>query len=77
MIPGETLLSGAAVELGVSELKVMRSAAGWYVGTTYTDPEDGFTEPNSRETDYFSSRAEAEKALESFAKTGVMEKERA
>jgi hypothetical protein len=45
-----------------SELKIMRSNAGWYVGTTFTD-STGFTEPGSRDTDYFSSKEDAEKAL--------------
>lgn len=47
---------------GYSALKVMKSAAGWYVGTTYT--ENGITEPGSRDSDYFGSREEAEHYLE-------------
>jgi hypothetical protein len=45
-----------------SELKVMRSAAGWYVGTEYHDPA-GFTEPGSRDTGYFSTEREAQLEL--------------
>lgn len=51
---------------GYSELKVMKSAAGWYIGTTYTDPDDGFTEPGSRDSDYYTSQGEAEKALKLY-----------
>ena len=38
----------------VSELKVMRSAAGYYVGRDYFDLEFGFVGPYSRETNYMS-----------------------
>jgi len=42
----------------VSELKVMRSAAGYYLGRSYFDTEFGFEAPYSRETGYM-SEAEA------------------
>jgi hypothetical protein len=45
-----------------SELKVMRSTAGWYVGTEYNDPA-GFTEPGSRDSGYFATEREADLEL--------------
>ncbi len=42
-----------------SELMVLQSAAGYYVGTMYTN-EDGYEEPGSRDSDYFRTRNEAE-----------------
>lgn len=48
---------------GYSELKVLQSAAGYYVGTTYTDPKYGCEEPGSRDSHYFRTREEAEKYL--------------
>lgn len=53
----------------VSPLKVMKSAAGYYVGHGYYDPEMGMTEadgyplPWSRESDYFGTYEDAEKHL--------------
>lgn len=47
---------------GYSELQVLRSQAGWYVGTTYT--EDGVTEPGSRDSGYFPTREEADQYLD-------------
>ena len=46
-----------------SDLMVLRSGAGWYVGTLHTDPEEGFTEPGSRDTTYFATVEIAEKVL--------------
>ncbi len=46
-----------------SELKVMHSNAGYYIGTTYTDPADGFVEPGSRDSIYFKTRKDAETYL--------------
>ena len=40
-----------------SEMKVMRSPAGWYVGTTVT--EFGRECPGSRDSGYFATEAEA------------------
>jgi len=68
MIQGETILSGAPLKEGVSVFMVLHSFAGWYVGTMFKDPVDGFEEPNSRETDYFETEAEAQSALDSFNK---------
>lgn len=57
MFPGETVLSGAP-DPG-TPMRVLCSAAGWYVG--YTDPL-GY--PYSRETQYLPSRPAAERALQ-------------
>jgi nucleoside-diphosphate-sugar epimerase len=65
MLPGETILSGASKEEGVSEFTVLRSAAGFYIGTT---TEDGF--PYTRETGYFESKTDAELVLEEYKNTG-------
>lgn len=46
-----------------SDLQVLQSGVGWYIGTLYTDPEHGFTEPGSRTSEYFSSAAAASEAL--------------
>lgn len=48
---------------GYSELKVLQSPAGFYIGTIYTD-EDGFQEPGSRDSEYFPTKRAAEIALE-------------
>lgn len=46
------------------DLEVLRSAAGWYVGTKYNNPEvPGFQEPGSRDTDYFESEEDAKFVL--------------
>ena len=42
-----------------SDLKVMKSAAGWYIGTTHTDGKTGFTEPGTRDSDYFNTEHKA------------------
>lgn len=46
-----------------SELKVMRSPAGWYLGTTYNHP-DGFEEPGSRDSGYFRTEEAAKAELQ-------------
>lgn len=46
-----------------SDLMVMKSAAGYYIGTIYNNP-DGYQEPGSRDSEYFGSRELAEAALE-------------
>ena len=53
----------AETRANYSELQVLRSNAGWYVGTLYTDPETGLTEPGSRDSGYYPNQAEAQKAL--------------
>ncbi len=75
MLPGETILSGAEFENGVSEFMVLESNAGWYVGTLYYG-EDGLTEPNTRETGYFPTEADAQDALDVFKKTGFLRGQR-
>lgn len=59
-IPGETILTGAPAECCGQrlELEVLRSAAGWYIGTRC--PNCG---PYSRESEYFYSEADANKAI--------------
>lgn len=44
---------------GYSELQVLRSPAGWYIGTMFKDPDDGFEEPGSRDSDYFRTEEDA------------------
>ncbi|WP_181217232.1 hypothetical protein [Bacillus subtilis] len=46
---------------GFSELKVLKSAAGFYVGTELT--EDGVTMPYSRESSYFRTENAAKEEL--------------
>ena len=46
-----------------SELQVLQSAAGFYVGTVYHAPE-GYTEPGSRDSGYFKTREDAQKFLD-------------
>jgi hypothetical protein len=45
-----------------SELKVLKSAAGFFVGSSYNNPA-GFQEPGSRDTEYFQTREQAERRL--------------
>ena len=45
-----------------SELKVLHSGAGYYIGTIYNNP-DGYKEPGSRDSNYFKSNREAEEFL--------------
>jgi hypothetical protein len=46
-----------------SELQVLRSAAGWYVGTTYTNEDGRWVGPGSRDSGYFATEAEAQAFL--------------
>jgi hypothetical protein len=50
-----------------SELRVLRSGAGYYIGTTYThgpgDEFPGLVEPGSRDSGYYATEAEAAAAL--------------
>jgi hypothetical protein len=58
-----------------SELKVLQSAAGYYIGTMYNNPE-GFQEPGSRDSDYFPTKEKAEaflKELENDSKEAINE----
>jgi hypothetical protein len=52
----------------VSELKVMESAAGFYIGTEYFDEEMQNWFPNERATPYMLTRGEAESMLEYWTK---------
>jgi hypothetical protein len=45
-----------------TELEVLKSAAGYYVGTMYKNPKYGL-EPGSRESGYFATHEEAEALL--------------
>jgi hypothetical protein len=69
MMPGETVESGANNGKygtnGYSELKVMQSPAGWYLGTTFNGGD--FDEPGSRETHYLGSRGTADHTLEMWS----------
>ena len=68
MLPGETILSGAPKTSNVSDFKVMKSNAGWYIGTTIH--EEGCDFPYTRETTYFCSQQRAEEALDFYKETG-------
>ncbi len=50
----------------VSNLQVMKSHAGYYLGRSYFDTDYGFEGPYCRETYYFDTREEAESLLESY-----------
>jgi hypothetical protein len=50
-----------ANEARYSDLQVLKSAAGYYVGTIYSDGQYG--EPGSRDTDYFPTKKAANVAL--------------
>ena len=51
--------------LEVSEPIVMASAAGWYVGAVYKEPEcDDMIAPYRRDTHYVATPEEAQKLLE-------------
>lgn len=47
-----------------TDMKVLRSAAGFYLGRLYFDVEVGCELPYSRESDYFATREQAERALQ-------------
>ena len=46
-----------------SDLMVLKSNAGYYIGTMYNNPM-GFKEPGSRDSQYFAKREEAQQALD-------------
>ena len=52
---------------GYSELTVLSSAAGYYVGTMYNEYDESgvlrWQEPGSRDSDYFDTHEQAEKYL--------------
>lgn len=45
-----------------TELQVMNSAAGYYIGTAYNAIE-GYQEPGSRDSDYYATKEEADWAF--------------
>lgn len=45
-----------------SELQVLCSRAGYYIGTTYQN-SDGYQEPGSRDSDYYSTKERADYAF--------------
>ena len=47
-----------------SRLQILRSPAGYYLGTIYIDPDHLFEEPGSRDTTYFPRIEDAIRALE-------------
>lgn len=57
---------------GYSELQVLSSAAGYYVGTTYTD-EDGFTEPGSRDSGYYRTYEDAVAAANTLSHEALLD----
>lgn len=54
---------------GYSDLQVLSSGAGYYVGTLYTDPVNGFCEPGSRDSDYFRTEEQAKAFLDAINQT--------
>ena len=50
----------------ISEPQVLKSNAGYYIGRTCHDEEIGMDLPYERLSDYFSKRADAERALPSY-----------
>lgn len=46
-----------------SDLQVLQSPAGWYIGTIWQG-DDGYTEPGSRDSEYFATKQEAQKVLD-------------
>ena len=56
----------------ISELKVMKSAAGYYLGREIV--EDGVPLPYDRKSEYFKTEQDAVKALESLIKSKIIKK---
>ena len=54
-----------------SELQVMHSNAGYYIGTIYTDPKYG-EEPGSRDSEYFKTEKDAQLFLEEIEKSNLV-----
>ena len=52
-----------------TELQVLHSNAGYYVGTMYNNP-DGYQEPGSRDSDYFNKKEEAQAFLDQLVEAG-------
>ena len=49
--------------MDISQLQVLKSNAGYYLGRTYHDHEINAWLPYDRQSDYFSTREQAEQAL--------------
>ena len=65
-LPGETISSGHIPDEAdqVSAFKVLRSGAGYYIGTTYIDHDVGAELPYSRESvEYWQHYEDARRAL--------------
>ena len=66
---GETISRGVVdhtINPNVSPIKVLQSAAGYYIGTTFFDEELGYACPNTRESAiYYRTQQEAQSALDS------------
>jgi hypothetical protein len=45
------------------ELEVLKSAAGWYIGTVFYN-DAGYTEPGSRESGYYDTKEAAQLDLD-------------
>ena len=73
MLPGETILSASSFPTNPDNAPfiVMRSAAGYYIGTERYDEECDCITPYSRESEYFQVEAQAVKALESWVPGGM------
>ncbi len=54
-----------------TEMQVMKSNAGYYVGTYYNNP-DGYQEPGSRDSGYFATAEEAEQELKEIIAGNAM-----
>jgi hypothetical protein len=58
---------------GYTDLRVLRSAAGWYVGTLYENRNEKgellFLEPGSRDSDYFATEEAATAFLKAVENT--------
>lgn len=50
-----------------SDLKVLKSAAGWFIGRTCWVPDENTEDMGSRESGYYRSEEDAKKALESMS----------
>ena len=57
----------------ISELRVCQSAAGFYVGRTFTEPDVPFEQPYSRDSaEYYPTRQLAQSALDNNSYTTRM-----
>ena len=61
----------------ISELKILRSAAGYYIGRTCKEDGLPFEEPYSRESGYYPTEKAAENDLHTFDVRDCVENEHA